>query len=380
MTYSAAKLGSVDNIPIRNLWLLMLYASHLYRELPSHQRVAIEEAPDDIPNLVAEILARAVDRRLRRNLSSDFRYTQADLTRVRGRIDLLRTERRSLLDQGKVACTFDELTTDTPSNRFVKAALKRLSKTVLDSQLGNRCLTAVVALERLGVRDDKSRRIVPKKVGPPWTTRRNCSEDQQMLAAATLAFDLAIPTESRGSSLPPAPGRDIVWARRLFESAIGGFYDVVLSQNGWAVRVAKRMDWQLECPTPGMKAILPSMQTDIILERIIAQEQAKPSRTIIDTKFNRILKRNRFGGFSLRSGYIYQMYAYLRSQERYSDPLSMNSIGMLLHPSVDGEVDEAATFQGHRIRFVTVNLAADSKAIRQRLLALVGYGTSRSPN
>ena len=32
----------VGRIPIRNLWLLMLYASNLYRELPPSQRVSAE--------------------------------------------------------------------------------------------------------------------------------------------------------------------------------------------------------------------------------------------------------------------------------------------------------------------------------------------------
>ena len=92
----------------------MLYASRLYRALPTGRRFAAEDNPDEIPDLVAEILTRAVERRLRRNLSSEFDRREADLTRVRGRIDALRTERRHLLQRGRIACSFDELTTDTP--------------------------------------------------------------------------------------------------------------------------------------------------------------------------------------------------------------------------------------------------------------------------
>ena len=36
---------------------------------------------------------------------------------------------------------------------------------------------------------------------------------------------------------------------------------------------------------------------------------------IVDTKFSSILGSRRFGGASLKSGYLYQMYAYVRSQE-----------------------------------------------------------------
>ena len=56
MTSTASTAGTIGRIPVRNIWLLMLYASDLYQELPQEQRVAIEDAPDDLPNLVAEIL------------------------------------------------------------------------------------------------------------------------------------------------------------------------------------------------------------------------------------------------------------------------------------------------------------------------------------
>ena len=116
------------------------------------------------------------------------------------------------------------------------------------------------------------------------------------------------------------------------------------------------------------------METDITLDMPPAVENETHSRIIIDTKFTHILSPTRYSDEKLRSGYMYQIYAYLRSQERDDDPHSVNASGMLLHPSVGREVDEAATIQGHRIRFATVNLAADSLAIRARLLSLAGVG------
>ena len=97
---AAATVGYIGRIPVRNIWLLMLYASDLYRELPPVRSVNLEDAPDDIPNLVAELLTHAVERRLRRNLTIGYQRREADLNRVRGRINLLRTERRQLLQRG----------------------------------------------------------------------------------------------------------------------------------------------------------------------------------------------------------------------------------------------------------------------------------------
>ena len=52
-----------------------------------------------------------------------------------------------------------------------------------------------------------------------------------------------------------------------------------------------------------------------------------------------------------QGAYLYQLYAYLRSQERADDPATLTSEGMLLHPQTGGAVDEVMTIQGHALRF-----------------------------
>ena len=63
----------VDGVPIRNLWLLMLYASDLFR-IRGKDLVGAEEIPDDLPDIVAELLAYAVEERLRRNLHRSYEH------------------------------------------------------------------------------------------------------------------------------------------------------------------------------------------------------------------------------------------------------------------------------------------------------------------
>lgn len=353
--------GYIGRIPVRNIWLLLLYASRLYRELPDRRRVAVERAPDDIPNLVAEILTHAVARRLRRNLSHDYQRRQDDLNRVRGRINLLRTERRQLLQRGRVACIFDALTVDTPRNRYVKAALRKLAGVVPDPELSRRCRAWAGNLERAGVTDPQHHLGRPE--APSLREARADADDRQMLAAARLAFDLAIPTEDAGASHLAMPDKEEHWARRLFEYAVAGFYDVTLSRQGWRVRHSGWIDWPVERSTPGLDAILPLMQTDITLEHA-----GIGRRIIIDTKFRSVIVPGQSNNERLRSDNIFQIYAYLRSQEKIADPLSYKTSGILLYPAINDAVDEAAVIQGHEIRFATVDLAADSAAIRQRLL------------
>lgn len=358
LTTSSRRLG---NIPVRNLWLLMLYASDLYRHLGSNN-VDIEDNPEKIADLVAEILCHQVEERMMRNLSFGYESKVAVISRVRGRIDNLTTVRQRLLEKGKVCCRFDELTVDTPRNRYVRSALERLSTLNIKTTLVHKCRALMLSLERLGV--SKAKPI--NYSGKSERFGRHDISDQKMVAAADLACSLALPTEFDGQFHLAAPDTQKDWLRKLFEKAIAGFYTVALDRKEWWVLAGKQFDWQISDKTSGIDNILPSMKTDIIIDNRKSFE-----RLVIDTKFNSVTTKGWHREETLRSGYIYQMYTYLRSQEDISDPKSLVSLGMLLHPTVDKEVTEMVTIQGHPIWFCTVNLGESATSIRERLLLLL---------
>jgi 5-methylcytosine-specific restriction enzyme subunit McrC len=352
--------GYVGRIPVRNLWLLMLYASDLYRT-GGIGNVGVEDNPDDLPDLVAEILAHAVEVRQRRRLNLGYRSRDAVLNRVRGRIDVLRTERHRLLDRGMVACRFDELTIDTPRNRFVRAALEAISGVVRSKGLSHRCRLLACGMKAMGVSG-----VAPTRAGMSIDRfGRNDADDRLMVAAANLAFDLALPTESTGANPFNLPVREATWVRRLFEKAVGGFYAVVLRPQGWRVRCGGTLAWQIDQKTPGIDKILPTMRTDVVLDHAPSGR-----RIVIDTKFTSIITSGWYREATLRSGYIYQIYAYLRSQVGRGDALADFASGLLLHPSMGDAVDETVIIQGHGIRFATVDLAAAARDIRSQLLSL----------
>jgi 5-methylcytosine-specific restriction enzyme subunit McrC len=351
-------VGYVGRIPIRNVWLLMLYASELYRELDSAAR-NVEDNPEDIPDLVATMLTRCVERRLQRNLTQGYRERKEILGRVRGRIDHLTTEAHMLLERGKVACSFDELSTDTPRNRSVRAALLRLSRLVKDRELGTRCASLASRLWEAGVTGEP----------PDWrslsleTFGRNDAAERQMVSLAKLAFDLALPTEEQGARQLATPDREEHWLRKLFERAVGGFFDCTLDRSRWRVSTGEWLEWPIGRSTTRLGEIFPAMKTDIVLEDFVGA-----SRIIIDTKFTEIVHTGWHREETLRSANIYQIYSYLRSQEQPGDSLSNRSTGILLHPSFGIDYNEAVELQGHVIRFMTIDLTLTSSEIKKSLL------------
>lgn len=86
------------------------------------------------------------------------------------------------------------------------------------------------------------------------------------------------------------------------------------------------------------------MTADIILDHALQDR-----RVIIDTNFTSVFGASQHREAVLKSGSIYQLYTYLRSQERQDDPRSLAASGMFIHPSVDGDVDETVRIQGHPV-------------------------------
>ena len=348
-----------NGIPLRNVWLLMLYASDLFR-MRGTDLLDVEEMPDDLPDIIAELLAHAVEERLRRNLHRAYEPRTAVLDRVRGTIDLLRTESRQLIQQGKVACRYEDLTIDTLRNRYVRGALESIARAVSRPPLAHRCRALARQLRAMGVgeRAPSTREASADRFG------RHDANDRFMIAVARLAFDLALPTETSGDQLLAQADRDVHWLRKLFERAVYGFYRVALSHQGWTVSHGRVLHWPLQASTPGLAAILPRMETDI---ELFHKDTGR--KIVIDTKFTSLLKPAQFRD-GVRSGYLYQIYAYLRSQVDVP-PVTRFAEGVLLHPTTEHPIDEAAQIQGHVLRFTTVNLAGPPSDLRGGLLRIV---------
>ncbi len=350
-------------IPIRNIWWLMLYASDL-GDSANRAMLSSEELPEDIPDLVAEILAKAVEQRQRRQFTTAFQQRDAVLNRVRGRIDQLTTSRHRLLAKGQIACRFEELSIDSQRNRFVRAALDVIARLVRKADLAQRCRGLADGLRQQGVVGEAPSRqqISAERFG------RHDQVDQEMVSAARLAMDLALPAEGEGPNAVLVPNRCDRWLRTLFEKAIGGFYRIHLDEAQWLVSTGKQLRWPIENATSGIAKVFPSMRTDIVIDR-----RDEPQRLIIDTKFTSVLGRGWYRESSLKTSYIYQLYAYLRSQVGAGDPWADRASGMLLHPTIDGDFDESVIIQGHCMKFATVDLSSEHRKITARLVEIINF-------
>jgi 5-methylcytosine-specific restriction enzyme subunit McrC len=115
----------------------------------------------------------------------------------------------------------------------------------------------------------------------------------------------------------------------------------------------------------GLAHYLPRMELDTVL---ISKDRQQ--KIVIDTKFTSLLKSGWYRTESLSSAYIYQMYAYLRTQEAES-LADRYATGILLHPAMDKSRRFSCEMQGHKFIFAAVNLNAPAQDIRAELLNLL---------
>lgn len=349
----AETAGYIGRIPVRNLWLLIFYAARYFQEA-GEAAVDLEKAPDELPELAARLLFQSVEHRLRSGLTVGYLREERECARLRGRLDWRETVCHRLAERGQAACRFEELSVDIPRNRFVRDALEASGE--------RRCRALGERLRLLGVRGPAPSRSELDRI----VFNRNDVADRRMIAAAKLVFDLAMPTEQPGPEPLPKPDREIRLVRQLYQRGVEGFFRSRLASRGWLVSGPKKLKWQVAEQTSGISAYLPGMETDITLDH---PETGR--RIIVDTKFNEILTAGYHRDRTLRNGYLYQIYAYLRTQEKESDPVSLRTSGLLLHPAIGYMMDEAVEIQEHKIRFATVDLSAHADVICEQLLRLI---------
>jgi 5-methylcytosine-specific restriction enzyme subunit McrC len=362
--------GYIGRIPVANLWLLMLYASGFQVQGRANQDST--SPPDSIPELVARNLCRAVESRIHRGLNPGFLPVRRDLNRVRGRIDLLDTECRNLLARGRISCHYEELTVDTPRHRYAGAALEVMSSRVTDSDLRHKCHELLIRLSHAGIQPHRPSDQELLRDPVP----RHDREGATLLAACHLAFQLALPMETVGDHPLPQPDREERWIRRLFEDAIAGYCTLHLRDQGYTVRPGARHDWPIAQSTPGIAALLPGMKTDILIHH-----PGQQRTLIVDTKFTSITTSSLHREQSLKSGHIYQIYAYLRTLPTVTG--AQPHAGLLLYPTVEVHMDESTVMDGHPLRFATLDLTADAPTITRRIHELVTWQTdypATSPN
>ena len=364
-------------IPIRNVWHMLLYA---WNEVPQNElrgwvlkEAFVEQAPT-LDTLLASVLIRLVQQRLRIGLGHEYIDEAGTLRGLRGRINFGETIKQHALERGQLICEFQGFRVNSLKNQIIRSTLARLIKV---GRFGPEPAQVREIQQRLRrvLRDLDGIDFVeltPDLIRRQLYTRGGHDHDYRlMLSICDLIVQRQMPAdvEAHTTGIVPLINRELLVLYRVYERFVANFYRLHL--RDWEVSAQKRLEWH----AAESNERLPLMIPDIVL-----QEKTGTARRMIvlDTKFTaQSLVENQWGKAVFDSSHLYQLYAYLKSQEHVSE-VHRKAEGILLYPAVQNQFSEKARLQDQVIRIESVDLAAPWQEIERRLMELVTPTTAEA--
>jgi 5-methylcytosine-specific restriction enzyme subunit McrC len=341
-------------IPIKNLYYLYAYAwdqFHFTRRVDT----GIDVGPD-AAEFFALILVRGCQQVFRRGLDRVYHSVDEERAQLRGRIQVLNTERRQSLQRARVWCEYDELTHNALPNQIIKSTLLSLKKHYqLPKSIATDIQKILQTFTFLGVTDISIRARDFRRV----QLHRNNAFYGFLLHVCELIHAALFP-DQRGHGQPFASlAEDETRMSRVFERFVRNF--LRREQDSFSV-TSEHITWDISEACDPTTDLLPVMHTDVSLRNA--------QRTIIiDAKYYGQTLQTHFNHETVRSSHLYQLFAYLKNLERNRGPDAVAE-GVLVYPKVQKDVDFRMIIQGHLVRAKTLDLMQPWEIIRRDLLSL----------
>ena len=351
-------------IPIRNLWHMLLYAWNEY-PITNHWSLEDAEHAPTLDALLAAILAKLIQQRLRIGLGRSYVNQNQAIRGIRGRIDFTKSVQYRTFERGQAYCDFQQYSANAPKNQIVRSTLARLvqigsfgADRNLASDLRHQLRWLTRALEGIDIIELKLDFIHRQQFG------RNDGDYRLMMAICELLLQRQMPMEEEGQNRLPAINRQALVLYNVYESFVANFYRLHLKD--YAVKPQSRLSWH----TKRENNYLPVMKPDLLLEN-----KTTGDIVVLDTKFTaKSLTMNEWGKQLFDSSHLYQMYAYLSTQAHLSER-HHGAIGILLYPEVRGTLSEKIELEDHTIGIECVDLAAPWQEVERQLLDVINRNT-----
>jgi len=347
-------------IPIRNLWHMLLYA---WNEYPITSHWSLEEVEDApaLDALLAAILVKLIQQRLRIGLGRTFVNQNQSIRGIRGRIDFAESLKQRSFERGQAICEYQQYNANAPKNQIVRSTLARLVQTgnfgtdrVIANELRHNLRWTTRALDGIDIVELKLDFIRRQQFD------RNDSDYRLMLAICELILQRQMPMEASGQHRLPTIEHDALVLYDIYERFVANFYRLHLSS--YIIKSQSRLSWN----TKQDNAYLPIMKPDLIL-----QERLSGKIIVLDTKFTaKSLTENMWGKQLFESSHLYQMYAYLNTQERLSE-FHQKATGILLYPAIQGKFSERIELEDHKIVIECLDLTSSWQEVEEQLLDVV---------
>lgn len=339
-------------IPIRNLYYIFCYA---WARFPKGDEVIVgEDDCPDLPNLFAKLLIEATHRLMRRGLDRGYIEHVEEMAAPRGKLDISKMIKEQTRRRCTAICSYDELEHDVLHNQIIKATARAL--------ISVSALTPALRHELRLIQKQLSD-VSDIRLTAGAFRRVRLSRDRylygMLMRLCEFVFHSLMPDEIGENAKFADILLDEVRMSTIFEEFLRNFYSYELS--GFAVSKTQ-MSWDAEALVPGATALLPLMETDIMLN--------SAERTIVvDAKYYKEVLVGRPGyPKKLRSAHLYQLSAYMRHAARSNPGKQID--GALVYPTVQEAIAADYKIFDNRVRVVTIDLSQEWRDVHDALMAV----------
>ena len=303
--------------------------------------------------MFAEILYLGISYLLKQGLHREYVDCEDTLSTLRGKLDVRATIKEKMRQTAKLACAFDEFSSNNIFNQVLKATV------VLLLGCGDVKSARKGKIRKLMLFFENVENIELKSVR--WSSLRYDRNTQtyQMLHSICyfVAFDLLLTTENGNQQVPMFSDENMAL---LFQRFILEYYRKEHSDYG-----AKgcRVKWNLdEDEVPS--SLLPTMNTDVTL-------RLGDRMLIIDAKYYSHTLQENFGKQTIHSANLYQIYAYVTNEDIDKNGYQKGNVdGMLLYAMTEkyGKKSERIKLKAGNVIYVkTLDLSQDFEEIKKQL-------------
>lgn len=340
---------------IKNIYYMLTYAFQILKQ-SNYDEVAAEEF-ENIQDLFAAILAKGIAQQLKQGLHREYISKCADLSKMRGKLNIRETIYNKRKRLQKLNCEYDELSENNIFNQILKTTAMNL--------LRQKSVSAEhrVALKKVMLFFGEVNCVETSCI--QWSRLRYHRDNQNykmLLNICYFVLDGLLLSDEKGK-YKMATFLDEQHMSRLYEKFVLEYYRY---HHPDLRAAASQVSWNLD---DGVTDFLPIMQTDITLRH-------GNKILIIDTKYYSHTMQVQYNHRTLHSNNLYQIFTYVKNQDVGR---TGNVAGMLLYAKTEEAVTPDCDYQmgGNKISVKTLDLNHPFPKIATQLdgIALSFFGS-----
>jgi 5-methylcytosine-specific restriction enzyme subunit McrC len=337
-------------IPIQNIYYMLSYAFQVLNE-QGYKNIATEQF-NNVAELCAAILSKGVLVQLKRGLGREYIEQTESTSSPRGRIEISESVKTRSMIRKQLICSYDDFSVNSYLNRIIKTTMEILLHADISKARKKE-------LRRLLVYFGDVELLDVHTINWRVQYNRNNQTYRMLISVCYLVIKGLLQTNSDGTTRL-MDFLDEQRMCRLYEKFILEYYRREFPQISAS---PSQIPWAVD---DGMRAMLPVMQSDIMLEY-------ENKVLIIDAKYYSHTTQAQYDTHTLHSNNMYQIYTYVKNKDADFEDRPHTVSGMLLYAKTNETIqpDNAYLMSGNKVSVKTLDLNCEFAQIAAQLNAIV---------